>query len=206
MRRSNNNYFKMLEEQVEFCVQASDFLVEILTNYSPDSLGELRLKMHGIEQKADDMQHVIISKLFKEFITPIDQEDILRLVQIIDDITDALDQVMLDLYMFHVDRIPEAALRLAGKVNECVRTLRDAIMELKNFKKPEKLRRLLVKVNDIESEADALYVEAMYQAFSPQAEMRNILGIKAVYDSLENCCDLCEKAADVIEETIMKNL
>lgn len=31
------------------------------------------------------------------------------------------------------------------------------------------------------------------------------MGSKAVYDSLENCCDLCEHAADVIEQIIMKN-
>lgn len=206
MIRKGNDYFRLLEQQVEFCLQASDFLVEILTNYSTENIRQQRVRMHDIEQKADEFQHDIVAKLFKEFITPIDQEDILCLVQIIDDITDALDEVTLNLYMYHVDSIPVATSILAGKVNQCVRAFREAIIELKNFRKPEKLRQLLVDVNTIECEADAVYVEAIYQVFSPDADIRNILGIKAIYDSLENCCDLCEKAAGLIEQIIMKNL
>lgn len=204
MARKSNDYFKLMEQQVGFCQQATDFLNEIITHYSADDIAQQRIKMHDIEQKADDLHHDIVKKLAKEFITPIDQADILRLVQIIDDITDALDEVAMDLYMFHVDSIPEATPKLAEKVNQCVRAFKDTIIELKNFKKPEKLRQLIVKVNTIESEADALYVEAIHQAFSPDADIKNITGIKAVYVSLENCCDLCEDAAGVIEQIIMK--
>jgi len=205
MRRKRNDYFKLLEQQAEFTLKASDFLVEVLAHYSADSIAQQQIKMHDIEHKADELHHSIVIKLSREFITPIDQSDILRLTQIIDDITDALDDVTLNLYMFHVDKIPEAASMLAEKVNQCVRAFKDAIIELKNFKKPERLRQLLVKVNNFESEADAVYIKAIYEAFCPDADIKNIIGIKAVYDSLENCCDLCEDAADVIEQIIMKN-
>jgi len=206
MRRRNNDYFKSLEHQVEFCLKAADFLLEILTNYSAENIAVQRKKMHEIEQKADDLHHEIVSKLIKEFITPIDQADILRLVQIIDDITDVLDEVTMNLYMFHVDIVPEAATILVKKVNQCVRAFIDVVGELKNFKKSDKLHQLVVKVHTIESEADIVYLEAIHQAFRPDSALRNIFGIKAVYDSLENCCDLCEKASNVIEETVMKNL
>jgi len=205
MRRKSNDYFKLLEQQAGFCLEASDFLVEILAHYSFDDIAQQRIKMHDIEHKADELHHIIVIKLSREFITPIDQADILRLVQIIDDITDALDDVALNLYMFHVDSIPEATSILAEKVNECVKAFKDSIIELKNYKKPEKLRQLLVKVNNFESEADAVYIKAIYEAFCPDADIKNIIGIKAVYDSLEKCCDLCENAADVIEQIIMKN-
>ena len=32
-----------------------------------------------------------------------------------------------------------------------------------------------------------------------------VAGSKAIYESLENCCDLCEHASDVIEQIIIKN-
>jgi len=205
MRRKSNDYFKLLEQQVEFCLKASDFLVEVLADYSADNIAQQQIKMHDIEHKADELHHNIVIKLSREFITPIDQADILRLAQIIDDVTDALDEVTLNMYIFHVDSIPEATSILAEKVNQCVRAFKDAIIELKNYKKPERLRQLLIKVNNFESEADAVYIKAIYETFSLDAGIKNILGIKAVYDSLEKCCDLCEDAADVIEQIIMKN-
>lgn len=205
MAKNKNDYFKLIERQVEYCVQASDFLEEILCSYSAENLPVQRNKMHEIEHKADDVHHNILTRLSSEFITPIDQEDILHLVQIIDDVADALDEVVLEFYMFHINELPKDAPELSKVVNRCVKALHETIGELKNFKKPEKLRSLLVEVNTIESEADEVYVEAIHRLFEKEAESRVLIGNKAVYESLENCCDLCEHAADVIDQIIIKN-
>ena len=34
---------------------------------------------------------------------------------------------------------------------------------------------------------------------------RTLLDTKAVFESLESCCDMCEHATDVIEQVIIKN-
>ena len=206
MAKKNNNYFELLAMQVRCCVKASELLVNILDGYSSEKLNNQRELMHEIEHNADDLHHEILMKLSREFITPIDQEDILRLVQIIDDVTDALDEVVIDMYMYNVVKLPDDTLQLAKTVNRCVQALEDSIGELKNFKKPDRLRNLLIEVNSIESEADAIYVEAVHRLFTSDIGVREIIGGRAIYESLENCCDLCEHAADVIEQTVIKNV
>ena len=205
MAKIKNDYFKLTEQQIEYCVQASDLLEEILCNYSATDLDSKRKEMHEIEREADEVHHDILTRLSAEFITPIDQEDILHLVQIIDDVTDALDEVVLDFYMYHVEQVPADAPELSKIVNRCVKALREAVKELKNFKKPDALRSLLVDVNTIESEADTVYVEAIHKLFCTEIESKTLIGSKAIYESLENCCDLCEHASDVIEQIIIKN-
>lgn len=205
MAKKSNDYFKLIEEQTSYCVAASNLLEEILCKFNADSVNAYRDRMHALENQADGIHHDILTRLSTEFITPIDQEDILRLIQIIDDITDALDEVILEFYIYHIDKIPESAPELSKIVNRCVKALYEAAKELKNYKKPENLRKLLVKVNDIEGEADEVYVDAAYRLFATPADCRVLMGSKAVYESLENCCDLCEHAADVIEQVIIKN-
>ena len=205
MARNKNDYFKLTEAQAAYCVQASKLLIEIFHDYKWEKIAEQKQRMHMLENKADDLRHHILTGLTREFITPIDQEDILRLVQIIDDVTDALDEVVQELYMFHVEDMPESAPVLAEVVGRCVHALFEAVREVKNFKKPEKLRTLLVEVNAIESEADGVYVEAVHTLFGSKSAGRILLGHKAVYDSLEQCCDLCEHAADVMEQIVIKN-
>lgn len=205
MAKMRNDYFELIKKQSSYCVEASDLLEEILCKYCPESINAYRSQMHKIEHTADDIHHEILKKLSTEFITPIDQEDILRLVQIIDDITDALDEVILDVYMYHIDVIPEKTAELSKIVNRCVKALYEAANELKNYRKPETLRALLVKVNDIEIEADLVYTDAIYRLFGSVTDSRTLLGAKAVYESLEHCCDLCEHAADVIEQVVIKN-
>ncbi len=204
-KKNRNDYFKLMEEQLEYSVQASELLEEILCNFSAKEVPAQREKIHSIEHKADEIHHDILAKLSAEFITPIDQEDILRLVQIIDDVTDALDEVVLEFYMFHIDKMPVHAPELSKIVNHCVKALYEAVKELKNFKKPEALRKLLVEVNTIESDADNVYVEAIHELFAKETESKVLISSKAIYESLENCCDLCERAADVIEQIIIKN-
>lgn len=205
MAKKHNDYFEMIKQQVSYSVKASNLLEEILCKYDAESINAYRSQMHRIEHEADIVHHDILNKLSVEFITPIDQEDILRLVQIIDDITDAIDEVILDAYMYHIDAIPENTAELSRIVNRCVKALQEAADELKNFKKPDSLRALLVKVNDIEIEADNVYTDAIYGLFRSSSNVKALLGTKAIYESLEHCCDLCEHAADVIEQVIIKN-
>ncbi len=205
MAKKSNDYFELIKKQTSCCVEASNLLEKILCKFDKDNINDYRKKMHEIEHRADEVHHDILAKLSTEFITPIDQEDILHLVQIIDDITDALDEVILDIYMYHIDDISKKTVELSKIVNKCVEALDEAATELKNFKKRESLHKLLIKVNDIEIEADRIYTEAIYELFGSDVNEKTLLGTKAVYEGLESCCDLCEHAADVIEQVIIKN-
>ena len=205
MAKKNNDYFSLIKSQTEYCVKASDFLENILTTFDAKKVGTYKADMHKIEHDADEIHHDILKKLSVEFITPIDQEDILHLVQIIDDITDALDEVMMNVYMYHVDNILPRSDEFVKIVNRCVHALDEAAGELRNFKKPEKLHELLVKVNDIEIESDNIYTEVIYDLFGSDVDARRLFAAHEIYKGLEDCCDLCEHAADVIEQVIIKN-
>lgn len=205
MLRKKNNYFALLLDQVSYCVAASELLQQIVRCYGGENILSYREQMHRIEHTADGVHHDILNRLSTEFITPIDQEDILRLVQLIDDITDALDEVILDCYMYHIKQIPQNAIPLTEAVMHCVQALYEATEELQHFKRPELLRRKLVKINDMEVKADELFIEAVHDLFANVTQTGELLGCKAIYDGLENCCDLCEHAADVMEQIILKN-
>ncbi len=205
MARVKNDYFKYMEEQAIASAEASKLLKEIIENYSVEELPQQKAKMHEIEHKADKMEHDIITKLSTEFITPIDQEDILRLVQLNEDITDIIDEVVQELYMYHITYAPKGAAELAKLVDDCVNALRDAVANLRNFKKPETIRPLLDKVSEIEEEADKVYAEVVHNLFINETDPRVLIGHKEIYGSLEACCDLCDHASDAIDHIIIKN-
>ena len=205
MAKNKNDYFKLLEEHVGYSVAAADLLESIVLNFDNINLDEEREKMHLIEHKADELHHEISSKLSSEFITVLEQEDILHLAQLIDDITDVLDEIVMEFYMYHVVKLPSDFQKLAKVVNRGVKALQAVISDLRNFKKSEELSKLLVDVSSIESEADDLYIEAIHNLFASNVEYKTLIGCKSIYESLENCCDLCERTGEVIEQIIIKN-
>ncbi len=205
MARVRNDYFKYMEEQAMCSAEASKLLKEIIEGFSLEKLPEQKAKMHEIEHVADKMEYDIVAKLSTEFITPIDQEDILRLVQLNEDITDIIDEVVQELYMYHITTAPKGAAELAKLVDDCVNALREAITNLRNFKKPDTIRPLLDKVSEIEEEADKVYADAVHNLFLNETDPRVLIGHKEIYGSLEACCDLCDHASDAIDQIIIKN-
>ncbi len=205
MAKNKNDYFALLTEQSHYSLQAAHLLTDILAGYRAAEIEDHRTRMHTIENQADKLAHRIQTDLYTEFITPIDQEDILQLSQLIDDITDAIDEVVLECYMYHIAALPGKAVDLAAMVQRCVAALASAVSELKNFKKPAELRGYLKEVNRVEAEADSVFADAIYHLFSTESECKTLIGLKALYECLEDCCDQCEHAADLIERIIMKN-
>lgn len=205
MSKKTNEYFLLIEQQAAICVEAAALLENILTEYSAAGMAVRRVEMHAVERRADGICHDIRNRLSAAFITPIDQEDILHLAQLLDDVTDALDEVALECYMFRLAELPAGAPAFAGLTHRCVGKLCEAAIELRNFRSSGRLRALLAEVNTLEEQADDAYATAIHDLFAEDAAPRTLIAGKAIFDCMEACCDLCGHAADVMDQIIIKN-
>lgn len=205
MAKKTNEYFLLIEQQAAICVEAAALLENILTEYSAAGMAVRRVEMHAVERRADGICHDIRNRLSAAFITPIDQEDILHLAQLLDDVTDALDEVALECYMFRLAELPAGAPAFAGLTRRCVGKLCEAAIELRNFRSSGRLRALLAEVNTLEEQADDAYATAILDLFAEDAAPRTLIAGKAIFDCMEACCDLCGHAADVMDQIIIKN-
>lgn len=205
MAKKTNEYFLLIEQQAAICVEAAALLENILTEYSAAGMAVRRVEMHAVERRADGICHDIRNRLSAAFITPIDQEDILHLAQLLDDVTDALDEVALECYMFRLAELPAGAPAFAGLTHRCVGKLCEAAIELRNFRSSGRLRALLGEVNTLEEQADDAYATAIHDLFAEDAAPRTLIAGKAIFDCMEACCDLCGHAADVMDQIIIKN-
>lgn len=205
MAKKTNEYFLLIEQQAAICVEAAALLENILTEYSAAGMAVRRVEMHAVERRADGICHDIRNRLSAAFITPIDQGDILHLAQLLDDVTDALDEVALECYMFRLAELPAGAPAFAGLTRRCVGKLCEAAIELRNFRSSGRLRALLAEVNTLEEQADDAYATAIHDLFAEDAAPRTLIAGKAVFDCMEACCDLCGHAADVMDQIIIKN-
>lgn len=205
MAKKTNEYFLLIEQQAAICVEAAALLENILTEYSAAGMAVRRVEMHAVERRADGICHDIRNRLSAAFITPIDQEDILHLAQLLDDVTDALDEVALECYMFRLAELPAGAPAFAGLTRQCVGKLCEAAIELRNFRSSGRLRALLAEVNTLEEQADDAYATAIHDLFAEDAAPRTLIAGKAIFDCMEACCDLCGHAADVMDQIIIKN-
>jgi len=72
----------------------------------------------------------MIRKLAKEFITPIEREDIMALADAIDNVTDAIEDVVMRMYMYNITSIRPQAVKMTEIIVKCCNSLKTALVSL----------------------------------------------------------------------------
>lgn len=205
-RNNDSDYFDSFIKLSEYSYNAAKLLDDTLRNFNKEILQKNMVKMHDIEHTADLEGHEITKRLAKEFITPIEREDILLLLHKIDDITDCIEDVLLHMYMYNVRVIKEDALKFSSLILSACEELIGAFKEFKNFKRSKEIQNKIIRVNKLEEEGDNLYTESVRKLHLSPSDAIEIVTWTIAYNRFEKCSDACEEAANVIESVIMKNI
>lgn len=204
-RKKDNNYYDMFVENVEYACNAAKMLQKVFENYDVKELPQHIEAMHAIEHGADVAKHTMMEKLLKEFITPIDREDIMDLSSTIDDVTDSIEDVLLRLYMFNIVTLRPEVTAFTKVIVDCCTALKSMLEEFSNFRKSKTIHAKIVEINHLEEVGDKLYAEATRALYLNGSSTPEVLAWTTLFDRLEKCCDKCEDVADVVERVILKN-
>jgi predicted phosphate transport protein (TIGR00153 family) len=207
MAKKHNLYFEYFLKMVELSCNAAEHLVTFLSDYSLQKLPEQREAMHKIERAEDEIKHEMMKQLAKEFVTPIDREDIIQLANMLDDVTDKIDDLFIRLYMYNIASIRPEMQTFAGMIQRWCEALRIAVREFPNFHKSNSLLPAVVDVNSLEEEGDKIYIEAVHRLYEPDSALSPLdtMAWSVIFDGLEDCCDTCEHVADLLQTVVMKN-
>lgn len=203
MATKHYNYFDKFIQQMSLCKKAARQLMNMIENYTNVSVHAEEI--HDTEHEADILLHEIMSELNRSFITPIDREDIVGLVNELDDITDAIEDVANLFDMLGITQVRDEALEMVKLILTGCEALYDAIVEFSHFKSSKNLNELIIKVNQAEEDGDRRHrsvIKAMYQN---EKDPISLMKWKEIFDTMENVLDDCENVADLLEGLVIKN-
>ncbi len=204
-RKKKNDYFAMLRELVDYVQQAAVFLNESMNDYQVEFLPSLLEKMHEIEHAADLAQHELTSKLAREFITPIERQDILSIAHQIDDVTDSIEDVLMRLYMFNIRELRTEAFEFASVIISSAEVLTQILAEFANFRRSNDIQAKIIELNNLEEEGDAIYMRANRRLYLEEDDPIAVIAWTEIFRRLEGCCDDFEDVSQEIEHVLMKN-
>lgn len=205
-RKNENNYFDMFVSSVEQVCNAAKMLQVIYQDFDPEKLPQQLQTTHEIEHTGDQLRHDLMNRLMKEFITPIEREDIIQLSESIDEVTDDVEDVVMRTYMYNIQQIRPEAVEMTSVIVSCCDALADMIRELHNFRKSTVIKEKIIHVNAQESVGDQMYMKAIRNLYTdPNVTAMEAVAWNELFQRLENCCDSCEHVANVVESIILKN-
>ncbi len=205
-KKEINYYYKSFGELFNFTLKAANSLESLVANFN-DGISEDQIKeIHNIEHNADLYLHDVLAVLAKEFITPINNDDILAIIKKIDDATDAIEDIVIKMYMHNVKHLFKDAKEFANIIKKECEQLQEVIMDFPNFKKSNTIKDKILEVLSIEEEGDKLYMSSIKELYTNSNDFLEIYVMEDLIKNFENCCDAIEEIAQVIDEAIMKNI
>lgn len=204
-KKDEYNYFDEFIKNSNYIVESAEILRETLKKYNINNLEKNIEKVHKLENEADHTLHNMRNYLIKDFLPPIDREDIVLIGHRLDDVEDFIDEILINFNILNISEIREDALEFTDLLIKCCEELKEAVINFKNFKKIDLIKEKVIEVNYLEEQGDRLFEKAMKKLYKEEKNPLEIIKWTTMYNCLENTVDACEKVSDELEDVIMKN-
>src|SRR6478752_5222487 len=127
-------FFKLFDQHAEFVVKGSIELVELLRHFSNNGDRATRVaRILELEHSADRVTRETVSLLHQTFVTPLDRDDIHRLISRMDDILDLIQDTAESLGLYDIQHITPDAVELARLVHRCCERVQAAVALLSSM-------------------------------------------------------------------------
>jgi uncharacterized protein Yka (UPF0111/DUF47 family) len=207
MAKERFNYFDYFCSIAKIACDEAEFLKRMAENYNPANLLDDIGTMHEMEHRADEKKAEMINVLIREFVPPIDRDDITQLSELLDTVCDCIDDVPLHLYMYNITEIRDDVPAICDGIVHITQELYELTKDLEGFHDPDHLLEQIAAVNTVEEEGDTLYLNSMHNLYSYdlQQQVVQAVGWNDLYSALEDCYDACEDAAALIRQIVIEN-
>lgn len=205
MKKESYNYFDEFIKISRYIIKSAEILQETLLKFNQQIVENNVSKLHNLEQEADKTLHVLRNYLVKDFLPPIDREDIIAIGHKLDDIEDNIDEVLSNFSIYNIKTIKIEIFDFTELLIRCCRSVEECLIELKKSRKLESLKENIIQINQLEETGDKIFEDAMKKLYSSEKDCIEIIKWSNIFNCLENAIDSCEHVADCIEDVIMKN-
>jgi uncharacterized protein len=197
-------FFDLFNAHAAQIVRAARELAALMQNYQ-DREQHARM-IDEAEHAADRITAETIRLLHKTFITPIDRDHILQLINGMDDICDLIQDSTETLTLYDIRAITPETGRLADISLKCCERVKDVVgllgTDAANF---EAILKTCEEIDRLESDADRVMRAAVSRLFREEQDVRELIKMKAVYELLEAITDRCLDVANLAEGISLEN-
>ncbi len=197
-------FFYHFEASAANVLKMSEDLILIMNTEPGSQRTALLERLEIAEHANDDLTHTIFTDLARNFITPIDREDIHYLATSLDDVADFILASAKNLELFGIGKPDETCRELARLVNEGAKIVQMAVQGLRTMHKANAHNEFVVQINSMENQADEVYDRAIQRLFATEKDAIELIKMRDLYSTLELATDKCEDVGNVLESIMLK--
>ena len=199
-------FFEFFNQHASLIAEASGVLTGLLRDYDNAGARGARIdRINDLEHNADRITHETVALLQTIFVTPLDRDDIHRLISRMDDVLDLMQDAAESLSLYDVQVVTPPAVELAVLLQNCCERMQSAVALLNSMRNAPEALKLCREIDSMESQADRVMRSAISKLFRDESDIRQLIKLKAIYELLEAATDKCQDVANLIENIILQN-
>lgn len=169
------------------------------------------VRVHGSairdqERRGDELERIIVERLNRAFLTPLDREDIYAIATKLEMVMDIIEGVANRAELYAIEMLTPEVLTMADLLTEETTALVNVVAALESLRSStvsEAAQRLKL----IEEEVDHSYRAGVARLFrTPDFPPLEVLKLKEVLERLEEASDHCEDVTRLVEGIIIKHV
>ena len=197
------SFFAHFEHQGKKTVEGCRAFLEMVEQ--PGNMERRAERVKQIEHECDEITHAVVEALHKTFITPIDRNDIYRLITKMDDIMDLVEAAADRLALYQIPTMTKEAAELARCLVDSAEHVLNAVSGIRDLGKPNGILQHCIEINRLENVADGILRGALARLFREEKDPIAVIKWKEIYETLESATDRCEDVANIIEGVVLEN-
>jgi uncharacterized protein len=197
------DFFSLFERHAALTVDGAKQFVKLVSG--GQNVKALAARIKEIEHETDVITHTCVERLHTTFITPIDRDDIHRLITRMDDVMDFVESASERIALYDLREMTPEVRELADVLVRATETIVIAIGGLRDLKKTQIILDACIEVNRLENEGDEILRNAVATLFREATDPLLVMKWKEVYEALENATDRCEDVANIIEGVVLEH-
>jgi len=205
MKKKEMNYYDEFINMSNYAIEISMTFKGLIESYNYDDAKEQEKKVHEKEREADKSQHKILNYLIKDFVPPLEREDIINITRRLDDVVDNIDEVMIDLDILTVKELRPNMSKYVELMEVATNKMKDLFVSFKDMKNYDELKKIIVAINGMEEQGDKLFQESIRDLYTNEKDAIEVVRWTTIYNKLEDCFDSIETIAEYVDEAFMKN-
>jgi predicted phosphate transport protein (TIGR00153 family) len=196
------SFFDFFEQHAELTVEgAKEFCSLVRTAANIDAKAR---RIKEIEHETDVITHRCVEALHRTLITPLDSDQIHRLITRMDDVMDFIEAAAERISLYRLKEMTPEVHDLADVLERAAQAVLTACKLLRNLREPETILKTCVDINRLENEADAILRRAVARLFDEEKDPITIIKWKEIYEHLESATDCCEDVANIVEGVVLE--
>ena len=203
------NFFELFNQHGQHIAEGAQAFMAMVQNYANVHEREkYAIAVGDAERAADKITAEVHRLLHRTFITPLDRDQIHRLINAMDDVLDLLQDSSEVMSLYDLQTLSEEVVRLSEISVRCCERVQHVLTllpKLKDAQVAESVLKTCEEIDQLESDADRVMRSAMSRLFREEPDTRQLIKLKAVYEHLESISDRCEDVANLVEGIVLEN-